>query len=367
MRNHRMDLNHILELYNEKGADSWNEALSSADARYKYERPFKEGYYDGNAGVNVNPGVISYLYAAQGKRSNHRAWWLKNRFNYLDGKFKPYGYIKDQPSEVDTFSFRMYSAPKQQSDNYTQECVMAVPPVHSFNLTALNNSYLSMKIGSSIYGPVYTLAGETSTIGPRDSRHEVEAWILNPTVIQDLGDLSNKYIGSLRFPSGEHVTTRLTSLKFGQSKRSHEDTYEKYFNDLLQEVAIGGSCPYLQDLNIARCRKIATMDLSLNHRLLRFDAEGCTNLKTVTFPKNSILQEIYLPENFAELKLINQPHLTTLALDNPSKLNTIILDNVPNINSYSIVKELVSGSKDSIKQFYLTNVDWIVAIPESNI
>jgi hypothetical protein len=41
---------------------------------------------------------------------------------------------------------------------------------------------------------------------------------LNPHLISDLGDLSDKYIGSLNFPG---IETRLTELKFGRSSRSH--------------------------------------------------------------------------------------------------------------------------------------------------
>ena len=32
-------------------------------------------------------GAEGYLYAAQGTRSQHRAYWLDRRFNYLDSKY----------------------------------------------------------------------------------------------------------------------------------------------------------------------------------------------------------------------------------------------------------------------------------------
>ena len=82
----------LLKTYNEDGTDAWNEAFCSADAYYKYERPYEEGYYDGKEGQQIAPGTISYLYAAQGRRSNHRAWWLSNRLNYLDSKYIPTTY-----------------------------------------------------------------------------------------------------------------------------------------------------------------------------------------------------------------------------------------------------------------------------------
>ena len=45
-----MTLAKLLRTYNEEGTDAWNEAFCSADAYYKYERPYEEGYYDGKEG-----------------------------------------------------------------------------------------------------------------------------------------------------------------------------------------------------------------------------------------------------------------------------------------------------------------------------
>jgi hypothetical protein len=50
LRNH-MTFNKLMETYNAKGADAWNEALITQDAIYKYERPYEKGYYDGKEGI----------------------------------------------------------------------------------------------------------------------------------------------------------------------------------------------------------------------------------------------------------------------------------------------------------------------------
>ena len=64
----------LLDTYNAKASDKWNEALTTADAEYKYIRPYEEGYYDGKDGIQIKPGQVSYLYAGQGKRTNHRSY-----------------------------------------------------------------------------------------------------------------------------------------------------------------------------------------------------------------------------------------------------------------------------------------------------
>jgi hypothetical protein len=128
----KMPLSKLLETYNEKGADAWNEALTTQDAIYKYERPFKEGYYDGKNSEEIKPGAMNYLYASQGRRSNHRAWWLKNRLNYLNSKYKPLSLGNQKPGQSEAFSFRAYALPSQASTAEAEACVRDVPADHRF-------------------------------------------------------------------------------------------------------------------------------------------------------------------------------------------------------------------------------------------
>jgi hypothetical protein len=191
-----------------------------------------------------------------------------------------------------------------------QACVSAVAPKHQFDLTALNNSYQSMMIGNIVYGPTYTVAGQTVTLGPVDVKHEVESYILNPTLIADLGDLSNKYIGSFNFPG---VSTRLTRLKLGRSAYAnktetdiHEnENYNSYYNNLLSALNIGQSCPYLNEINIARCTGLTSVDFTKCSRLQTLYADGCTKLTDISFPANSILETLYLPASLTSLTLTN--------------------------------------------------------------
>lgn len=357
----KMTLNKLLECYNTNQADAWNEALISSDAIYKYRRPYNEGYYDGKEKVQIDPGGKSYLYAAQGKRSNHRNWWLSNRLNYFDSKFLPMSLGSQKPSESNTFSFRAYALPEQQMTERATECVRQTPANHKFKLQALNSSYQSIFIGTSLYGPKYTLAGDTAELGPDDVRHEVEAWILNPTLISDLGDLSDKYIGSWQFPS---IGTKLTSLNFGRSSRSHENDYDKYYNKQLSELSVGNSCPYLRDINIARCTGLKTINLQQCNRLEVVDAEY-SSLTGITLPQNSALKELYLPNSLQALSIINAPYLSILQIDDNDNTNitSIVLENVL-ANTYNIVRRTFYDGLSVSRQFKLTNVNWTITDSE---
>lgn len=367
MRNY-MTLNKLLTTYNTNGADAFNEALTSMDAIYKYERPYEEGYDDtsGSEPEHINPGQINYLYAAQGRRSNHRTWWITNRLNYLDSKYRPLSYGNSKPSQSEAFSFRAYALPKQKGDSATKACVADVPANHQFNLTALTNSYQSLFIGNIVYGPVYATAGQTVTVGSTSPKHEVESYILNPNLIADLGDLSDKYIGSWQMPKN-----KLTELKFGRSSRSHPGKYKTYFNQLLTQLSFGSvkdgsNTPYLKYLNIARCTGLTNLDLSPCSKLQVLDAEGC-KLTNIIFPENSILSELYLPQSLKQLNISNQPYLNTVVFDNfdlgeiPS-LDTFKLLNVPNFDSYKLAKAVFDKRKttSNVLEYALTNINWTI-------
>ena len=358
MRAANLNLEKLLNIFNTNGADAWNEALITNDALYKYERTFREGYWaviDGKLQKIEKGQGKNYFYAAQGKRSNHREWWLQNRLNYFDSKYLPLTYGNNKPSSESTFSFRAYALPEQQSTDKAQACVALIPANHNFDITALTNSYQSTFVGNITYGPTYALAGETVRLGPgAQVKHEVESWILNPTLIADLGDLSDKYLGEFGFPG---TPTRLTRLKFGRSSRSDPDTYQTYYNGLISTLNIGSSCPYLNNLNVAKCTSIVELDLGKCTRLQVLDAEGCTGLTTVNFPANSILEEIYLPANMTSLTLTNQPYLTTLVLEKPSSLNELTLDRVTAIDSYRLTKSAMSAGETA---FYLTDINWVI-------
>lgn len=362
MRQSGLDLETLLSIYNEGSADAWNEALSTADAEYKYIRPFEQGYYNGKDKVQVGPGKKNYLYAGQGPRSAHRAWWLQNRLAYLDSKYKPATYTKVEDIG-DAFGFRCYSGPEQNaSENPEAEqrynaCVALAPATQQFDITALNDSYHAMIIGTNKFGPIKLKAGETGKLGPDRPGQEVESLIFKAELISSLGDLSNKYLANLVFPST--VQTRWTELKFGRSERSHPGAWEGYYNAMIADLAIGNSCPYLNYLNIAGLTGIGSIDLSACKRLKIVDATRAST-PNITFPTDSILQELYLPSAITKLQLVNQPYLHTIEFDTTSQIMYLSLDRLIEFNSYDLVKDVFPTNLSLEKEYYLTEVNWTI-------
>ena len=360
MRSNGLDLQTLLKTYNEGSADAWNEVISTADAEYKYIRPFEEGYYNGKDGVQVGPGKKNYLYAGQGPRSAHRAWWLQNRLTYLDGKYKSPTY-KDGVSDLgDVINFRCLAGPTQQVSDIEayEKCLELAPPTRLFNITSLNDAYHAMLFGSIVYGPIKLKAGETGQLGQPTASQEVEAQLFQAHTIASVGDLSDKYLGDVFLPTT--VQTKLTELSLGRSKRSHPDAWEGYFNENITKIDIRDTCPYLNYLNVAHLTNLGNLDLSDCKRLMELDATGCTALSNITFPQDSILEKLYLPVKISKLQLINQPYLDTIEFDEGVDLYQLYLDRVPLLNSYELAKSVFFNVEDVEKSYYLTDVNWII-------
>lgn len=87
-----LSYNNVIDIFDNKQCNMWNERVYNQDAQYKYIGP----YTDSN---------INNLYMLQGKRQAHRRWWLSRRFNFLDSKFVSGDY------KSNTFEIKVAGAP----------------------------------------------------------------------------------------------------------------------------------------------------------------------------------------------------------------------------------------------------------------
>ena len=82
-----------LAILNEQQAFKWAESVYNLDGKYKYVDPMTIGYYDSS--VNAMVKTSAFLYALQGSRTEHRKWFLFNRFRYIDSKYTAGDYQND--------------------------------------------------------------------------------------------------------------------------------------------------------------------------------------------------------------------------------------------------------------------------------
>ena len=403
----------LLAMYNDKQANVANENIYNEDSKYKYIRPFSEGYYDtsGTKPVYVEPGKKDYLYASQGDRSMHRKWWIKNRVNYFDGKYLSENYKKDK------YILRLYTPEKGvkyyaaqhgltedefnankdtitywiKLDNGTYQkatsefiadityyvyvsdsarldaSIEAVKPNNDFTLTPLYDQYLAIAYGGdngSINEPLRVKANiETLMPAPLGSKYnDTETYIYGGSTLKDLGDLSSQYLGQFHFPNEQ---TKLEYLTLGNFD-------DKYYNPNFASLQIGNSAPYLKELNIVNCLGLAgrSLDAGDCQTLKKIYATG-SNIGSITLPQHGVLDELRLPPTIRSLKIIDQPKLqnanftigtytsatkkyTNITPTDGKKTGKIIqleIENTP-IDTYALVKN------NPLQRFKLHGINW---------
>lgn len=403
-----LNYGNLLRNYNAVQADMWNEIMYNYDATYKYITPYAEGYYDGlnldedGNPVIVTPGTKNYLYAAQGSRSMHRRYWLKNRISYFDGKYlsdnyrtdkftmriytpqanednyyrvydvnitnfgeKTYYIRSDEPPYVFTIATEFVNGTEYylKADNRLANSLAVVEPNNNYTLTPLHNSYLAVAFGGTngqTSGPWYADANVPYLVAaPEGAKYnDTETYVYGASQIKDLGDLSSQYLGLFSFP-GE---TKLETLILGNKTNG-------YYNPNFSALSIGAAAPQLKMLDISNTQLTGVLDLSKCQNITKVFACG-SGITSVSLPSYGVLQELRLPITITSLVMDNQTNLlnnkftigtydsTTDTYTNANEINltTISIEGMPQFNSYPLVK----ASCNYIMGYCLRDIAWTV-------
>ena len=287
----QFDYNTFLANYNDNQADAWNETYINEDADFKYIDPILNNYT-----VEVD-GVIKYakdyLYAAQGTRSQHRAYWLDRRFNYLDSKY-------DYTHRI----LGTNSAPLSVRLNSSIE--KSVLPFNADQtLTTQYDQYITVQhLNGAWEGPIRMNAGETKTISvPITTATDQECYIFGLENVSDMGVQADKYYNKFQLQS----PVKLRRLEVGSFVKGFENANLGTANAFV----ISGFMPYLEYLNIQNCSGIkSSLDLSSCPYLQELYAYG-TNLTSISFFNGGNLKHIELPATTSSLFLRSQLYFDT--------------------------------------------------------
>lgn len=329
-----LTLTSVLKVFQNQQADRWCELVYNHDGKFKYIDPLVEGYWDYSEDKE-NPKFITtgaYLYALQGSRSRHRTWWLTDRFSYLDSKYNAGGHITDHAT------FRLY----------TPETWQGVTPSPNFEIKTAKDGYFRIKYGSHMTEGTRGFAGQSYTVKPPISDiqfNDTETIIYGISTIKSLGDLSNKYAGTVDVSRAY----ALEDLILGSISNG-------YINENLSDLHTGNN-ERLKKINVANSPNLKqSLDLSKCYSLEEIEARG-SGLTGFTLPNSGVLKKAYLPASFAALVLKNQPYLESLTIEGYANLNTVIIDNVPGIDGYSFVKNCVNTVGSKLSKVRLINID----------
>ena len=283
----------------------WPEAIFNEDSYKKY----LEAWIEDKDGT--------YLSMNLGKKELQRAWWLFNRFRYLDSKWAT-------------------------GTSMTNRILMRAHALAPINLM----TYVKM------YGNVYFNALRVS--------HRMDAWtnqefvwdatgaedavigINDADMIVSLGDLSPLMLETIDLSGATH----LTYLKVG-------DASEEYENKNLIELTLGNNT-LLKTIDARNCTGLAQS----------VDASGCTNVEEIYFDNTSItglslpnggsLKVLHLPETIVNMTMKNQNSLTEFVCPSYENVEILVFENSSGlIDTAQVVSEMKSTGR-----VRLIGIDW---------
>jgi hypothetical protein len=315
----------VAHILNTEQCAKWCEVIYNMDGQYKYIQPI------------VESGNASYLYALQGSRLEHRKWWLKNRFYYLDGKYNTGEFVSD------FITMRLYTpalpSPPEGGD--------VVEPNADFDLTLFKDGYVRVKYGSYVLGQRAN-AGDTVHISaPAIQFNDTETIVYGVSSIQSLGSLAAKYAGTVDISQAH----KITELLIGSDVVGYQ-------NLNLTHVSVGTNT-MLKTVDVRNCPNLTEpLDLSGCMNIKEVYAEG-TGLSMVVLPDAGILETLHLPASIVNLTIKNQPLLTDagLVMAGTNNISTLVLENMNNIAQWTLVKQLLAKNPLVLNRVRLIDID----------
>ena len=385
----------LLKYFNTDQADVANEAMYNGDAQYKYIRPYRDGYQDHLNNKRIAKGTAPYLYALQGNRSLDRKYFLKNRINFLQGKYASDLY---QNSDSSRITFRL-TCPKERidatagtEDYLVNNSIKAVPPSGIFNFESLKTGYAGVKIGQNGKEKIVRFDNVQNKIiddhNTFTTANGTEAYLFGFNILSSFGDLSDKYIGKFVLPTPENEEDndiKLTKIKLGNS---HKDYYNPNWKG---QNTIPLNCRSLEEFNFMNCSTYtSSIDLSKCPYIQKVYLNG-SSVASLVLPVGGMLQELRLPTTLKKLDIDSHQYLTknnfTLGRyeyaddqgfieegkghwqSDYSKLSSIRVIDTPGLNKTvrdednnfvdtAFTYDIVNDKNSSLNDYHLNNIEW---------
>ena len=281
----------------------WSEAIYNEDGYRKCIEPL------------VLNGDTTYLGMLQGKKEQHRKWWLYNRFRYMDSKYVT-------GSSMDTrILIRAHAKGNVTLTSY----------VNMYGHVYYNAEMVEHRMfrGQPYVFEWAASGAEDTVIGINDA-----------DMLTSLGDLSPIMVETIDISPATH----LTYLKVG-------DSTDGYVNANLNTLTLGNNT-LMRTIDARNCINLAGA----------VNASGCTGLEEayfdntaitgLTLPNGASIKKLHLPETITNLTLQNCSVLTEFVLPSYSNITTLRLENNSNlVDPLAILSAMAANSRVRIIGF----------------
>jgi hypothetical protein len=314
-----LSYNGAIRILNDEQAFKWSEVVYNLDGQYKYIQPL------------IETGQGTYLYALQGARTDHRIWWLRNRFFYMDSKYNAADFLND------FITMRIYTPSTWQG----------IAPNADFDLTLYKDSYVRVKYGSYVLEQRAKAEQTIHIAAPPIQFNDTETIIYGISTVKGIGALPALYPGTVDIANA----TTLTELIIGSAVSG-------YKNENLSHVSAGNN-KMLRTVDIQNCPNYTEpLDLSGCENLEVLKALG-SSVSAVKLPAAGIVSRMELPATIANLTIKNQQSLTSenLILTGTGNISTLVLENMNSLDVIGLVKTLLAVDPLNLNRLRLIGVD----------
>lgn len=275
----------------------WPVALVNEDSKFKYLDPLTQ---EGNG---------SYLTMLQGLKQSQRAWWLYNRFRYMDAKYNA-------------------------GDDLTDVITVRGYAKANITLKPYADIYCNVKYGSYLVSARgYRNQSYTLTC-PLDNVNDTEIYIYSASQMASVGDLSGLKVGYADFANAE----KLQDLKLGSAETG-------YTNPNLTDLHLGNN-KLLKSIDLRNCVNMTqTLDLT-GAKNIESIYMGGTKIAGINLPYGGIIEALQLPATLTNLTIRNHPKLLPAGFSLPStaQLTTLWIENTP-LDVYDLLDLAADGCR----------------------
>lgn len=277
------------------------------------EAIFNEDMYKKCLEAWIEDGDAQYLPMLLGKKELQRAWWLFNRFRYMDSKYVTGTSMENRiiirAHEKADISLRAY-----------------VPIYGNVFYNSLQVQVRMLEPGTEYPFPWAASGAEDTVIGINDA-----------DLLTSLGDLSGLMVETIDLSKATH----LTYLLLGNNTEGYE-------NKNLLSLTLGNNT-LLKTIDVRNCTSLTAP----------VDASGCTNVEEIYFdntattgvsvPNGGVLKILHLPGTVTNLTVKNQPTLTDFAMPNFSNITTLNLENAGVLDTMALDILRVMAPKSRVR------------------
>lgn len=376
----------------DNGSEYWNASIYNEDAEYKYLSMARPGGNGLNDQGKPNPPNYANLYQVKGDGTQHFKYFVKNRLNYCDSKWKANDFIEDKITlriyNNEAITLKPFSSMYCGVEFGADKGINQLHTLRTFANEPQTFRYLSDRYTIEDDGYWYNHGVKTNELALKDGLTrenyaigEDGYWYLNGVLTNynaesdTINDLEVAIFGASQLSSvGDlsHVNTRLftcknptklTELKLGDTLRP---------NTVLKELSLT-QLPLLRTLDVTNCRELASdLNLSTCYNIEKVYAFS-SKISGVTLPRGGYIDTVYLPTTVTQMYLISQHDLELahsgidygLAIGQTNGLNSSMLNieklvvaDCPNIDVDELFAKCLASGK--LQRVHITGVDWHV-------